>query len=215
MSFEGGENDIPLVDEINELLNKERTLMGLKMMEHQVEAEEWKKKYETLIQHIGPDRNVDGGNVHAYEIAAEVVSQEEDNWQKDLDRILYMQHQSDYPWCLDTSNVELQSTQITKILNFPKSHNYHGVSVLSLHHCGIKDTDAQLASTLLHFPGLQALDLSHNELGSEFQKILLADIEVHILYSLYSNPPLIYHVTAPPHATAVPLAGGQHGDVLV
>ncbi|CAE7743456.1 unnamed protein product, partial [Symbiodinium microadriaticum] len=97
MDFENADVDIPLVDEINELLHKERTLMSLKVIEQQVEAEEWKKKYETLVQHIGPDGSVGGGQLQAYEFAADVASRGDEKWQKDVDRILQLQHESDYP----------------------------------------------------------------------------------------------------------------------
>lgn len=179
--------NIPLVDEINELLHKERTLLGLKVMEHQVEAEEWKKKYETLVHNIGTDNTSGGSNAHVYELAADVAQMEE-NWQKDLERILYLQHQCDYPWCLDVSHIDMRATQIKQVINFPKSHNFQGVSVLKLNHCEIQDSDAEVAAALLHFPGLQALDLSHNDLGHEFHAQLLNDIEVYYIILYISRP---------------------------
>lgn len=183
------EVNIPLVDEINELLAKERTLMGLRVMEHQVEAEEWKKKYQTLVENIGSDKGVDGGNIRAYEVAADVAVMEE-TWQRDFERILYMQHQSDHPWCLDVSHIEIQSTQLKQIINFPKSHNFHGLSVLKLNHCKLRDIDGELVTSLFHLNGIQALDLSYNDLGREFHLSMMNDIQVRSII-------LIFHLFIP------------------
>jgi hypothetical protein len=204
--------NIPLVDEINELLTKERTLMGLKVMEHQVEAEEWKKKYETLVQNIGPDGAVDGGNKHAYEIAADIAVME-DKWGRDLERVLYLQHQSDHPWCLDASHIELQTSQLKQIANFPKSHNFNGVSILKLNDCKLKDSDGELVTTLFHFSGIQALDLSHNDLGRDFHQSMMNDIQVcKLLLKLHHFKS---KCLAAAGASAVPHAAGQPGAISV
>lgn len=42
-------SELPLLDEVNELLEKEKLLLGLKVIEQQREAQEWKKKYDLLL----------------------------------------------------------------------------------------------------------------------------------------------------------------------
>mmetsp|Transcript_10613 Transcript_10613/g.16084 ORF Transcript_10613/g.16084 Transcript_10613/m.16084 type:complete len:900 (+) Transcript_10613:108-2807(+) len=184
--------DVPLLDEINELLVKERTLMGLKVIEQHVEAEEWKQKYETLVNEIS--KNSKGfENVSAYELAADIASAKS-NWHGDVDRILHTQPTSQYPWCLDLSGISLDSIHLKKILNFPKSHNYDGVSVLRLHNCELNDGDAELLVSLLSLRQLECLDLSHNNLGRRYQELLLRSMEKRRLklqyLLLHGNMPL-------------------------
>lgn len=45
-------SDLPLLDEVNELLEKEKMLMGLKILEQKKEKEEWKAKYDQLLSRV-------------------------------------------------------------------------------------------------------------------------------------------------------------------
>ena len=64
-------HDLPLLDEVSELLQKEKTLYELKMLESKLAADEWKSKYEKLIGQVADTAAVTG-NYHTYEIAADI-----------------------------------------------------------------------------------------------------------------------------------------------
>ena len=63
----GGE--LPLLDEVNELIEKERLLLSLKVLEQQKEAQEWKAKYDTLVGKVS-ETAVRTGDYRPLEIAA-------------------------------------------------------------------------------------------------------------------------------------------------
>jgi len=59
----GSLSDIPLLDEVNDLLEKEKMLLGLKILEQKKEKEEWKAKYDQLLTRVsetGDLLNVEG-----------------------------------------------------------------------------------------------------------------------------------------------------------
>jgi len=47
------DDGLPLLEEVNDLIEKERLLMTLKVLEQQKQAEEWKAKYELLVGKVG------------------------------------------------------------------------------------------------------------------------------------------------------------------
>jgi hypothetical protein len=169
------DEEIPLLDEINDLLEKERTLLGLKVAEQQIEALEWKTKYEQLVNKLSENAT----DVEIFEIAGDIDRLRlYPSIGVDLDQRLQYQYSSPHSWCLDTSGIEIHRLELKKILNYPKSHSHGAVSVLQLHHSDIQDKDADLVMLLLNFPRLESLDLSFNELGTEFHSSLLQSIEV-------------------------------------
>ena len=62
------EQEIPLLDEVNELLEKEKTLYRLQAMEANAAAEAWKSKYENLIGDVADTAAL--SNYQTCEIAA-------------------------------------------------------------------------------------------------------------------------------------------------
>ena len=68
-SFDG--DDIPLLDEVNALIEKEKTLLTLKLAEKQRDANEWKTKYDSLLQKIS-DGDFDHAEFTALEAAADL-----------------------------------------------------------------------------------------------------------------------------------------------
>ena len=183
--------DVPLLDEVSELLSKERSLMQLKVIEQHVEAKEWKEKYETLVKNIGSSDSLThslpgSGSGHglqsriaAYEVAADISSTPQSNsWRNDVEKQLYLLPSSDMPWYLDVSNSSLTSNDVHRILMFPKTNNYMKTSVLNFHNCGLDDSCAKLLPHLLRFPNIAAIDFSCNDVAEMFQNALLAAVEV-------------------------------------
>lgn len=194
--------ELPLIDEINELLIKERTLLGLKVVEQKIETEEWKEKYENLINKI--NQNNEKNEIEIFEIIGEIESNKNNKINKNkennenikenkennennnlysfiglnLDRLLHFQYSTKYFWCINTSNLYINRNEIKKLLKYPKSYNANNIKVLQLNHSNLQDSDSDLIILLLHYPSLECLDLSHNELGSEFRSILIQTIQV-------------------------------------
>jgi hypothetical protein len=54
----GALGEIPLMDEVNEVIEKEKTLASLKLIEQQQLAQEWKQKYENLVGKVLHNINV-------------------------------------------------------------------------------------------------------------------------------------------------------------
>jgi hypothetical protein len=96
-------------------------------------------------------------------------------------------------WCLNVSKMTLQRLELKKLLNYPKSHCNEKIRILQLSSCEIQDKDADLVVLLFHYPRLEALDLSFNQLGTEFHARFLQSIEV-----THSPSPLSPHSPSPP-----------------
>lgn len=188
------EEDLPLLDEINDLLVKERTLLGLKVVEQQIEAQEWKVKYEKLLNKL----NENVTDMEIFELVSDLDSR---NPSVDHSFDSYLQFQANllsttfspslpsgpFPshcyWCLNVSTMTLQRLELKKLLNYPKSHCNKKIRILQLSCCEIQDKDADLVVLLFHYPRLEALDLSFNQLGTEFHARFLQSIEVTLLLS--------------------------------
>ena len=52
--------DLPYVEEMNDLISKEKHLLHLKVLEQQREAEEWKAKYMSVVSKVGDTANKTG-----------------------------------------------------------------------------------------------------------------------------------------------------------
>ena len=176
--------EIPLLEEVNELLHKERNLMNLKLIEQHVEAKEWKEKYETLVEKISGDA-LNQEKIKAYEVAAEVSTAPRLNtWRNNIEKQLYLLPSSNMPWYLDVSNVSLGVNDIHRILMYPKTNNYKLITVFNFHNCEIDDSCAQLFPHMLRYPNIAAIDFSCNNVSETFHKSLLGAVEVR--YSVFN-----------------------------
>lgn len=181
--------ELPLLDEINELLIKERTLLGLKVVEQQIETKEWKQKYETLINKITENKD----DIEVFEIAGEIQTNNQDkknqtkniSFAYDLDRLLHFQYSSKYSWCLNTTNFIIHRNELKKLLKYPKAYNAENITVLQLNKSDLQDVDSDLIMLLFTYPNLQCLDLSFNNLGSEFRSLFLQTIQVIITFYIF------------------------------
>jgi hypothetical protein len=216
------QEDLPLLDEINDLLVKERTLLGLKVVEQQIEAQEWKVKYEKLVNKLSE-------NVTDMEIFELVSDLDSTNPSLDRNFDYYLQLQANLPsatfassapsgpssghcyWCLDVSKISLQRLELKKLLNYPKSHSNENIRILQLSSCEIQDKDADLVVLLLHYPRLVALDLSFNQLGTEFHGRFLQSIEVSTPPHFSSLPlPYLSCIIEAETVSAIPPSGWEH-----
>lgn len=189
------ESDVPLVDEVNDIIIKERTLLNLKLLEQKVEAIGWKDKYEDLLTKISNPPN-GSSNTKAYEVAAQI---EEKDYHS-ITSILSLIHSlpmSSYKWCLDTRNIVMNDIDLKHISNIRKIHNNRDVNILILNNCGLDDTSGELISSFLYLPGIEAIDLSNNNLGpifhSEISKVIevssFAHFQTSIILDMLRNNP--------------------------
>lgn len=170
--------EIPLLEEVNELLEKERSLMKLKVIEQHVEANEWKNKYEILVKTIADD-TLNPTKISAYEVAADISNAAcVKSWRNNVEKQLYLLPKSTMPWYLDVSDTKLTSNDLQRILMYPKTNNYKKISAISFRNCCLDDSCAKLLPHLLRFPNIAAIDFSCNRMAGMFQSALLAAVEV-------------------------------------
>ncbi len=70
-------HELPFVDEMNELITKEKHLLQLKIIEQKREAEEWKAKYMSVVTKVGDSANKTG-DYRAMEFIGDVDSADND-----------------------------------------------------------------------------------------------------------------------------------------
>jgi hypothetical protein len=166
---------IPLLDEVKDIIEKEKTLLNLKVLEQKVEAQEWRGKYEELLSKIA-DPSIVSSNIKVYEIVADVETKINNNL-NDFVTVINKSNVSDTNWCLDASQFNLSNNDIKQIINIKKLHNNKNISVLLLNNCQIDDTQSELCATLLYQSDIKAIDFSFNNLGQLFHSNMMKAIE--------------------------------------
>ena len=165
-------DELPLLDEEAELLEKEKTLLNLKLLEQNIEAREWKAKYEELVNKVVLENE---NNLTSYEIAANI--EVSDLWKQNLDGIL--QHLSaTKDNHLSISHIPLSNASLKQIIRaLALSH----VSILRMSHCDLSDEMDEL-TVLLSKHKFTAIDFSNNNLGGDFFAKLMLTFRVNLLY---------------------------------
>jgi hypothetical protein len=174
--------------------------MELKLLDQQLEAEEWKSKYEQLKSDV-----VDGAVAKHEDEYLEVLDEigdfeaekEEQHQQfstknlaskEDLNAILMTRVDDN---CADLSNLNLNTwifNQLMKII-FGVRSDYDQITILDLHNANM---GAPMMPMLLHAlrnPRLSALDLSKNEMDEDMFSGILDTLRVSFLpHTVYYNP---------------------------
>ena len=177
-SINNDDNDafsLPLLDEVNELITKEKVLLELKILEQKNEATQWKKRYEALLGQVADTAN-DTGDLVPLQNAANNTNNTNNNNNNNtnninndnndpIDEILLSLSPSE--WVIDLSHRPLSSSILTRLCKGNSAITYTNplVSVFDLSHCSIKDDYANILSVLLSNPNVKAIDLSNNLLG--------------------------------------------------
>ncbi len=155
--------DLPLLDEVNELIEKERILLSLKLLEQKQESEEWKLKYESLITKVS-DNVEENADFETLAMAVDVAAELPKAAQQDVTQRLRSQK---YSWVLDLSylNVDLNSFTGVCKSTFGSKDVGHGFRIVNFSHCDLTDQYTTPLLSVLRNIHVDALDLSHNELS--------------------------------------------------
>ena len=160
---------LPLLDEVNELITKEKILLELKILEQKNEASQWKKRYEALLGQVADTANDTGDLAPLQNAANNTTTINNNNLNYDnndpIDNILLSLSPNE--WMIDLSNQPLSSSILTRLCKGSSAITYTNplLSVFNLSHCSIKDDHANILAVLLSNPNVKAIDLSNNSLG--------------------------------------------------
>lgn len=190
------QHELPFVDEMNEVITKEKHLLQLKILEQQREAEEWKAKYMSVVTKVGDSANKTG-DYRAMEFLGDVdstgglddgsggVGTASTSTSKKMKKIeatpegiqqmlLDLRHK----WVLDLS-VQHQQQQpggikldLLKAINNEvfsvRGAETNAVSVFSAQRCELDDQMAVTLGSILSKNTVEAVNLSYNQLGPQF-----------------------------------------------
>jgi hypothetical protein len=178
---------LPLMDEVNELIEKERTLLNLKLLEKKSEAEEWKSKYDSLFDTLN-SKVLDGDSVTPLEKAAEIESNGTHAYASshEVHKLVY---ERIHPWILDLSHVTMERLMFAKLCKavFGSRSGIGGMGGMGLSieelntavlsGCSLNDDHCPALMALFRASRLQAVDLSHNSLSEVFFLQLLGALK--------------------------------------
>ena len=159
---------LPLLDEVNEIIQKEKVLLELKILEQENEAKVWKNRYESLLGSVS-DTAAETGALEPLQIAANnesnkvIVVSNNDN--DPIDNIILSLSSNE--WVIDFSYKTITSSILTRLCKGNSAITYTNplLSVFNLSNSNIKEDSAQILSVLLSNPNVKAIDLSNNSLG--------------------------------------------------
>jgi hypothetical protein len=168
------ENKLPshLVEEIDDLVEKEKTLLELKLLEKEVESENWKTKYTDLKEKVIEDIQEDEQDVNLLETIAEIEAKEAgQNYYVPSDPHLLLATRIDHH-VANFSSINFTRFvffQVMKELFQTKGANntFSAVNVLLLDHCNLDDEYADALYSAFKNPRLEGIDLSHNLLNGD------------------------------------------------
>lgn len=175
---------IPLLDEVSSLLEKEKLLHELKMMESKLLADEWKMKYEKLVGQVADNAAI-SGHYHTYEIAADIEATEMlvgESKHTDAHHLLSQSRSQ----AIDVSCQPISKQDLMDLTTSVKELPPQPVALL-MSRTGLTDAkcsssdripNADLAGSLISASNVEALDISYNELGTGFEDALVGALRV-------------------------------------
>lgn len=178
---------MPILDELNDLIEKERTLLSLKLLAQKSETDAWKSKYDMLLSKVG-STNVDtaDGVPQLLEAAAGIEDEEHvgSTSLADVQRLLVNRTSS---WALDLHDVKIDKVDFAKLIKevFGSRSLFESVNSVFLSRCGLTDEFMLPLMLMVRSSRLQALDVSHNQLGELLFLQLMAALQVRYLLCSY------------------------------
>ena len=172
------EGELPLLEEVNELIEKERLLMQLKLLEQQKAAEEWKSKYESLVSTAskgssGNKTLAKVGNENEAPGDGDGLSSAKKNLvapAATTEGIQKMMMELENDWVLDLSNVTVDAKllgQLNSDVFSARGTSTYNITVCNLANCSLEDDSALALTTLAGKAAVLALDLRGNYLGPQ------------------------------------------------
>lgn len=170
-------------DEVQELIEKERSLLSLKLIDQQHETNEWKKKYDNLLSNI---RNPHI-SINELKIRDQTTSVEDDvtAW-FDVKEVHERLQKQDFRWIADLNRSRGMTPQVfAKVCKYifgVRSPFGRDKSVAWFSNCNISDECIPSLQFVFRSPYLEAIDLSHNNLTASFIAESITTLKVIILY---------------------------------
>lgn len=175
--------DVPLLDEVNTLLEKEKLLLELKFLEQQQMAQEWKTKYDKLVGNVSTQATVTGdfkklADVVDVEkkIAKVVVEAAADASESVRGALMALGQES----TLDLSGLSLDTDSLSLLLKGPTSiqHASANLKIFNFSNCQLDDKSIVALGAVISKPTVMGLDLSNNNLGKAFEMQLLDSLKM-------------------------------------
>ncbi len=187
-SKSGETTKLPLLDEVNELIEKERLLLSLKLQAQKEEAVEWKSKYDKLVNSIGaklsnPSIPIDGAqdNVQYLTQLESLAAVESDPVEHislhDINGLLKNRILS---WVLDLRDHKIDKLLFGKLVKsvFGVNSSYSDIKIAIFDNCGLTDDFAAALMSMFRSAQLLAIDLSNNELSDSLFIQLITTLKV-------------------------------------
>eukprot|EP01039_Chlorochromonas_danica_P008441 gene8441-9307_t len=156
-----------LIGEINDLIEKERTLLELQLLDKNLEAEEWKRKYESLRLKVSEEETEEVKKILSLGdgSASEEAELQEPQQTATMREIILNRLLGER--VADLSNLKFASkasfSSIIKAL-FGQKSAYPGLRVAWLRNCELSAANAEAIAHLLRSAMVDAVDLSRNNL---------------------------------------------------
>lgn len=189
--------ELPIIEEVNEFIDKERALLASQLLEKEQETKIWKQKYDNLIENIINSDSQSKKNLKTIELIADTVSNnvnsanenaieqigevDDDIVELDgnahIDKEYVLSSLQNNRAVLNLSNHDLHTSNnnviniVNKILTNKKSSEVKNLQMLLLSNCNLDDYCVSL-QVLLGHSSLQAIDLSNNNISIPFQVTL-------------------------------------------
>ena len=148
-------SSIPLLDDVNELIEKEKLLLEFKVLEQQKEALEWKAKYDHLLGKVSESAiNENNDNFRILEEAADANAIiENTDVSPDMSSITDYLHKRGDHYILDISgqSPSFVMAQLTKGVQVMKQYNSLLKSIY-LRGCRLTDENAPLLCKMISNP---------------------------------------------------------------
>ena len=181
---------LPLLDDVNELIEKEKILLEFKVLEQQREASEWKAKYDNLLGKVAENAHISEINENfriLEEVADSALGAAEG---PDVSMLIDYIHKIGDHYILDMSGkpasfVVSQITQGSSLLK----HYSNVLNAVSFRGCGLKDDSALLlCSKFVSNPmikGKQEMSASVFTCTSNYHKQRRCNSQHSIFLNLY------------------------------
>jgi len=183
----GDTGKLPLLDEVNELIEKERLLLSLKLQAQKEEAVEWKSKYDKLVDSIGdklsnPSVPIDKRDSEQYLTQLEALSTVDSDPVEyislhDINGLLKNRILS---WILDLTEHRIDKILFGKLAKsvFGVNSSYSDIKVAIFDNCGLTDDFAAALLSMFRSAQLLAIDLSNNDLSDSIFIQLITTLKV-------------------------------------
>lgn len=187
-SRSGDTSKLPLLDEVNELIEKERMLLSLKLQAQKEEAVEWKSKYDKLVDSIGAkmsnpsipidDRQDNVQYLTQLELLAALESDPVEHISlHDINGLLKNRILN---WVLDLTDHMIDKVLFGKLVKsvFGVNSSYSDIKIAIFNNCGLTDDFAAALLSMFRSAQLLAIDLSNNELSDSLFIQLITTLKV-------------------------------------